>query len=196
MQAAAPERDDIVLLRDQSWDDWLRLVQARGDRSVPQLAYLDGTIELMAPSRHHERLKSFIGRLLETWALEVGVELVPLGSWTLHAPAGLAGAEPDECYQVGTIERDRPDLAIEVVWTHRRLDKLEIYRRLGVGEVWVWDRGALQVHVLQDSAYVPSPRSRMFPALDLALLGSLLDRPTLGAAQRALLAALRGRETS
>jgi Uma2 family endonuclease len=188
--------DGIVVLRDLGWSDWRRHLEVRGDGAGPRMAYLDGAIEFMSPSRDHERLASFIGTLIETWALEVGVDIVPLGSWTLEDEGEESGAEPDECYQIGPVGKDRPDLAIEVIWTSGRLSKLEIYRRLGVGEVWVWRRGALRVFVLRDGAYVEIDRSEVFPTLDLQLLLSLLDRPTVTQAQRELLAALRARASS
>lgn len=183
--------DSIVILRDLAWKDWRRLQQVKGDSSNPRVAYLDGVLEFMAPSRDHERIKSFLGHLVTTWAFEVGVDVVPLGSWTLQDGRRRAGAEPDECFQVGPVEKDRPDLAIEVIWTSGRMGKLEIYRRLGVGEVWTWRRGALRVHILRDGAYVEVERSVVFPTLDLQLILSLLDRPTLGQAQRELIAQLR-----
>ena len=145
----------------------------------------------MSPSRHHERLEGFLATLVETWALETGVRLVSLGSWTLERQTDEAGAEPDECYQVGDEEKPRPDLAIEVVWTSGGLSKLSIYERLGVPEVWTWRRGALHVHVLRDEGYVEVERSEVFPDLDLQLLLSLLGEPTLYDAQTKLLAALR-----
>jgi len=37
----------------------------------------------------------------------------------------------------------------EVVWTSGGIDKLEIYRRLGVGEVWRWKDSRIEIHVLQ-----------------------------------------------
>ena len=85
------------------------------------------------PSRDHERIKSFLGCLLEAYALEAGIDLSPSGAWTLkHAPRK-AGAEPDECYIVGPDQdKDAPDLVIEVAWTSGGIDKLEIYRRRGV----------------------------------------------------------------
>jgi len=43
--------------------------------------------------------------------------------------------EPDECYLVGDQDKSAPDLAIEVIGTSGGIDKLEIYRRLDVGEV-------------------------------------------------------------
>jgi Uma2 family endonuclease len=56
----------------------------------------------------------------------------------------------DECYIVGPDQnKEVPDLALEVVWTSGGLDKLEIYRRLGVGEVWIWKDGRITVHALR-----------------------------------------------
>lgn len=185
-----PRDDHIVVLRGMTWADWRRLQEARGDRSAPRLAYLDGVLQIMAPSRHHERIKSFLAGLFETWALHQKVRLVPLGSWTLENEGDQAGAEPDECYQLGAEEKDRPDLAIEVVWTSGGLSKLRIYERLGVPEVWTWRRGALHVHVLRESGYEEVDRSELFPAVDLQLLLSLLGEDTLYDAQRKLLDAL------
>jgi Uma2 family endonuclease len=192
-----PRDDHIVVLRGLRWADWRRLVEARGDQAGPRLAYLDRVLQIMSPSRHHERIKSYLGTLLETWALEVGVDVVPLGAWTLEAEPDEAGLEPDECYQIGEVEKDRPDLAIEVVWTSGGLSKLEIYRRLRVPEVWTWRRGALHVHALRDAdgepTYEEIEASEPFAGFDLQLALSLLDRPTVTQAQRELLAELRRR---
>lgn len=190
-----PREDKIVVLRGFEWSDWERMIAVRGDRSVPKLAFLDGALEIMSPSRHHERIKSYLGTLVETWALEVGIDVVPLGAWTLEVAPKAAALEPDECYQLGPVEKERPDLAIEVVWTSGGVSKLEIYRRLGVREVWTWRRGALHVHVLRGDAYVEVGASEVFPALDLQLVLSLLDRPTVTQAQRELLAELRRRHS-
>ncbi len=43
--------------------------------------------------------------------------------------------------------REAPDLAIEVIWTSGGIDKLESYRGLGVGEVWFWREGRMEVFV-------------------------------------------------
>jgi Uma2 family endonuclease len=187
----APCEDHWVVLRGMTWADWRRHQEARGDRSAPRLAYLDGVLQIMSPSRDHERIKSYLGRLVETWALSKGIRLVPLGSWTLEAEGQEAGAEPNECYQIGPEEKPKPDLAIEVVWTSGGLSKLQIYQRLRVPEVWTWRKGTLSVHVLRDGAFVAVPRSEVFPELDLQLILSLLDQPTLYDAQQALLHALR-----
>ena len=163
-----------------AWSGYEAQLALRGDAPVPRVAYLDGAMELMSPSRDRERIKSYIGRLIETFAMERGLVLSPYGAWTLGRAPRAAGLEPDECYIVGSDQRsERPDLAIEVVWTHGGLDKLEIYRRLAVPEVWVWRDGAIRIHVLSDGRYEPSAQSSQLPGIDVSELCSLLDQPTV-----------------
>ena len=50
------------------------------------------------------------------------------------------------------------------------VDTLEIYRRLGVGEVWIWQNNQLQVYCWQDDSYQQQPASKLLPDLDLTLL--------------------------
>src|SRR5947207_16018976 len=111
------DADHIVALHEVSWDDYERLLEMRGDHSVPRISYLEGEVEIMSPSEDHETIKSYIGRLLELWCLDRGMELKPVGSWTLKRKEKLRGVEPDECYVFGREKRDAPQLAIEVEWT-------------------------------------------------------------------------------
>lgn len=188
-----PHEDHFVVLRDVTWADYQRIMEIRGDRSAPRLAYADGRLEIMSPSQEHESLKSLIGCLVEVYCLEAGIEFRTLGSWTLADQALEHGVEPDECYVFGPARAAaRPDLAIEVVWTSGGLGKLDIYRVLGVREVWFWRRGVITPHVLRDSDYVATAASEVLPALDLVQLASFLDRPTTSAAMRAYRDALRG----
>ena len=123
----APVDDHIVVLRGATWSDWKRVLEMRGDHSAPRLAYSKGALQLMSPSRQHEALKSMIGRLVEVWCLERGVEFNVFGSWTLENKRARRGVEPDECYVFGDAPNPRrPDLAIEVIWTSGGLDKQEI----------------------------------------------------------------------
>jgi Uma2 family endonuclease len=183
--------DQRVVVAGASWALYEAHLAQRGDKSVPRLAYLRGTLELMSPSRDHERITSWIGRLIEVYAEERDIRLAPYRSWTLKQ-AEQAGVEPDECYVFGGDDatRDRPDLAIEIVWTHGGLDKLELYRTLGVAEVWFWIDDRIEIHVLRDGHYARAERSRWLPDLDPALLCALIDRPFTDA-KRELRAALR-----
>ena len=189
----APREDHIVVLRAATWADYQRMQEVRGDRSAPRLAFLQGVLQIMSPSRDHESLKSFIGCLVEVWCLERGVEFSTYGSWTIEDKEAERGVEPDECYVFGRVaEPTRPDLAIEVVWTSGGIDKLEVYRGLGVREVWIWRRGTLTAHVLREHGYEVCAGSEALPGIDLAQLASYLDRATTSEAMRAYRDALRG----
>jgi Uma2 family endonuclease len=180
-----PVEDKIVHLHGATWADYQRLLELRGDHSAPRISYLEGELEIMSPSRSHEAIKSLIGQLVEVWCLERGVEFNAYGSWTLEKKEEQRGAEPDECYVFGEVsEPQRPDLAIEVVWTSGGLDKLEIYRKLAVREVWYWRRGRISVHLLRGGAYEEAPASEVLPGIDLVELASFLDRPTASRAIR------------
>lgn len=189
-----PTADDRIVLYNVPWSHFEIQLAMRGDASAPRMAYLDGVLELMSPSKGHERTKSYLGCLVEVFALERDLVLSPYGAWTLKGAPELAGAEPDECYIAGPDQdKDRPDLVIEVIWTSGSIDKLEIYRRLKVGEVWFWKDGALSVHVLSAGRYHTAERSALFPALDLELLCKFLDRRSATEAMRDFRSALRAR---
>jgi Uma2 family endonuclease len=192
----APSDDHIVRL-DATWSDYQRFLELRGERRAPRLAYLDGVVELMSPSQQHEAIKSVIGRLVETWCLERGIEFRAVGSWTLENKEAARGVEPDECYVFGEGEMPtRPDLAIEVIWTSGGLDKREIYRLLGVRELWFWRRGRITAYALRGEVYEELAGSEVLPGIDLAELASLLDRPTTSQAIREYRALLARRSTS
>jgi Uma2 family endonuclease len=167
------------------------MMEVLGDAAVPRLAYLDGELQIMTPSRAHEAIRSRIGRLVEVWCLENGIEFSPYGSWTLEKKEAECGLEPDGCYVFGQVaEPERPDLAIEVVWTAGGLKKLDIYASLGVPEVWFWRRGRITVHLLEGGAYHEAPSSGALPGIELAQLVSFLDRPTASQGMREYRAAL------
>lgn len=188
-----PTGDQIVHLDGVTWEDFERLLAIRGDRPVPRFAYLNGVLELMSPSKEHESIKSLIGRLVEVYCEAVRIEFAVYGSWTIKDQQQERGAEPDECYVFGTEDRDRPDLAIEVEWTSGRIEKLEVYRKLGISEVWFWRRGRIQAHALRGDDYEAITVSEVLPQLDLELLASFLDRPRTSLAMREFRAALESK---
>ena len=185
-----PTADHRVVLAGVSWEHYEVELIMRGEKSTPRIAYLEGAMELTSPSREHERITSYLGRLIEVYAELHDIELSPYRSWTLKS-GRRAGGEPDECYIVGADQtKARPDLVIEVIWTSGGIDKLEIYQQLGIAEVWFWIDGKLDVHALRDGRYERVATSRWLPGLDLALLCSFLDRRSVHVAKRDFRAAL------
>ncbi len=182
--------DQHVVMHDVSWESYEALLALRGANRRPRMTYFDGAVELMTTSEHHERIRFLLGRLLERYAIALGLNLVAYGQTTYKEQQRSVGLEADECYVVGEPRGDRPDLALEVVWTSGALDKLEVYAALGVPEVWIWRRGELRVHVLGRRGYEEREQSAVLPAVDLSLIASFLDRPgsteTVAAFERAL----------
>jgi hypothetical protein len=96
--------------------------------------------------------------------------------WLLDARerAGRTGCRADECYTVGRLasgDEDRPDLAVEVIWISGGINKL-VYRKLGVDEVWFYERGSLRFFKLRADAgeerYEEIPTSELLPQLPRA----------------------------
>jgi Uma2 family endonuclease len=189
--ATEHDPDGIVWLHGISWSDYLHVLRMRGDHSAPRITYLEGELEIMSPSRSHEAIKSLIGLLVEAYCTEHDVDFTPYGAWTLKKKPKKRGAEADECYVFGDVsDPKRPDLAIEVVWTSGRIDKLEVYRKLGVREVWYWREGKLQAYVLRGERYHPIHGSRVLPGIDLEELAGFVDRRPASRAVRAYRAAM------
>jgi Uma2 family endonuclease len=191
------DEDQHVVLRAMSWQDFEALLAIRGERSGVRMYYLDGEIEIVSPTKIHEGRKTTLARLLETWAMESDIALNGFGSWTLKNELREAGAEPDECYIVGdSIDRAVPDLAIEVEWSRATgLSKAEIYRRLGVRELWTLKSDEhLIIRVLENDTWVEHPRSKLLPMLDMSWLLSFLNIEPQSKAARALRDSLRDKQ--
>ena len=92
-----------MCLHDIAWEDYETLLAIRGERAGLRITFLKGELELMSPSVTHEGWKIRLGRLLEAWAEDRGVELEGFGSWTVKSQAVERGAEPDECYLIGPL---------------------------------------------------------------------------------------------
>jgi Uma2 family endonuclease len=165
-------RDHIVVLHQIPWEQYVALNDARGEGSHPRFAYLDGELEIMTTSERHELVKTMIARLVEAFAEEMKVSLNGYGNTTWRKKAKRAGIEPDECYVIGRL-RKVPDLAIEVVHTSGGIDKLELYRRLGIAEVWFWINGRIYVYRL-DRKYKEVPASVVLPSIDLDAIARII----------------------
>jgi Uma2 family endonuclease len=193
-----PRTMDHFVYLHVDWQGYKQLLAMRGESSVPRITYLEGLAELMSPSRYHEIDKTRFARLLETWSEIAGVPLEGYGSWTLEDEEADRGAEADECYTVRRVaksDEDRPDIAIEVVWTSGGIDKLDVYRKLGVREVWFYERGKLRFFALRheaDDVYREISRSELLPELPTDVLLACMQEPDQTSAVRALRTALAG----
>lgn len=168
IEAVDPEERRII--SGVSWEQYEAVLSELGDRPLFRVTYLDGVIEFLASSRRHERNKSTIGSLLEAYFQETRTEYFPLGSTTFRKEEKQAGSEPDESDCVRT-EKEFPDLAIEVVVSSGGVEKLEVYQRLGVGEVWFFKKNnQFDIYRLKGNSYEKIETSQLLPDLDLTML--------------------------
>jgi hypothetical protein len=63
-----PTADQFVALRG-TWATYEALLAARGERSRPRIAYLDGVVQLMTTSQDHELIKFAMGHLVAEYCL-------------------------------------------------------------------------------------------------------------------------------
>lgn len=184
-----PGEERRVLLSMVPWSTYVVLRDSL-DSSGVRMTYLQGQLEIMSPSREHEVDKKQIARLLELFCLERDIPLFGYGSTTFRREERERGLEPDECYCRGA-DRDIPDIAIEIIVTHGSIDKLEVYRGLGVREVWTFEAGRFRVLALNDDRYELIATSAVLPEVDLARIAHFATQPDQHLALRAFRDELR-----
>src|SRR5688572_29367395 len=132
-----------LIVPDVSWAEYEQLLAELGEGYSVRVTYDDGRLEVVTPSRQHEKSKDFILRLAHVLAEEFGLSLESFGSTTFKQEVLKQGAEPDTCFYVQraaeVIGKDDvdpaiypPDVVVEVDVSHSSVRKLKFYARLGV----------------------------------------------------------------
>lgn len=166
LETRVPERS--IVRSSVTWLQFETIEAAFENVPGVKCTYLDGTLEIITLSPEHEETKRTIGLLLEAYMREKGIRFYGKGGPTLGSEEQGARKEPDESYNLGT-KKSIPDLAIEVIFTSGGIDKLALYKRLGVPEVWFWEDGQIKIYYLQ-TEYEPVKRSQLLPELDIDVL--------------------------
>jgi Uma2 family endonuclease len=200
-----PEGATLVFT-DWTWEQYEELLEALdGDPRGVRISYDAGRLEIVSPSRRHERISRLILLLVHQFCGDRGLALEPYGAATWRRKAVRKGAEPDECFYVGAtasaiigkpdIDLDvdpPPDLAVEIDIAHGSIRKLALYAALGVSEVWRYADGAVAFYRLERGQYEAIMESGQLPGLTPEMV---LDMVTQGlrVGQAAALAAFRKR---
>jgi Uma2 family endonuclease len=188
--SATVEGDQCVTLRGLDWKGYLTMLRLRGERPVPRMIYLDGELSLVSPSYFHECLAERLGLLVMVIVEELRIPCKMAGSTTFRRKAKRGGVEGDKTFYLANIDRilgkddinlridPPPDLAVEAVHTHDASAAVEVYRRLGVPEVWVCDGDELSIFVRQGNGrYAGSESSAAFPFLKAGEIFDWATRP-------------------
>lgn len=168
-------KTNSLVLNNISWDKFKQIEATFKDIEAVRFIYLDETLEItMNLSREHEQVKSLIAALLEAYMREKKIRFYMWGSATIGDKTITGQKEPDESYNIHS-KKDVPDLVIEVIFTSGDLKILEIYRRIGVSEVWFWKDGLLTVYYLQDNQYIRVSTSKLLSDLNLKVLSEYIN---------------------
>lgn len=151
-----------------SWSQLQAIETAFENVAGVRFTYLDKTLEIRTNSPEHEDAKSTISLLIEAYMREKGIRFYRRGGPTLGSEEQNAKKEPDESYNLET-KKSIPELVIEVIFTSGGINKLELYKRIGVPEVWFWEDGLLKLYRWRQN-YEQIERSELLPDLDIALL--------------------------
>jgi Uma2 family endonuclease len=177
-----------VLLHGIPWETYRALRDLPQSRNV-RMTYDRGELEMMSPSKRHERYAHLIGRFIEAWTEELHIEIESCRSVTFRREDLERGFEPDNCYYIQNeplvwqkLELDLsvdppPDLAIEVDLSGEAMKKMPLCAAFGVPEAWRYDGRTLQVFALgPDGTYQARYSSASLPRLPVLEIQRLLAR--------------------
>ena len=180
--------DQCVEWHDLDWKGYVTMLRLRGERHSPRMIYLDGSLYLVTTSFPHERLAERLGLFVMVIVEELDIPCVPAGQTTFRRRKKRGGVEGDKTFYLANEARVRgkdkidlrmdppPDLAIEAVHTHAATAAVEVYRRLGVPEVWICDDKRFRILVRQaNGRYAEAGASAAFPFLSAAEIVDWVD---------------------
>ncbi len=179
------ESEERYLITEITWLGYETLLKKLEDKPGYRVTYLDGVLEIVSPSLRHESIKKRIGDLLLIYFLETDTEYYPKGSTTFRKEEKKGGTEADESYCIG-VDKEFPDIAIEVIITSGSINCLAVYNQLGVKEVWFWQNESFSIYhlreenptkLIQTYGYELIQSSEILAFLDINLLTECVNHP-------------------
>lgn len=163
-----------VVFNHLSWLSYQQILQAIGENNRAHLFYDRGTLEITMPLEEHEFYRELIGRFIYFLVSELGLKIKSMGSTTLAREDLERGAEPDNAYyiqnqakvlgkRINLTEDPPPDLVVELDITHTDINKLALYARLGVPELWRFNGQIWRIYRLENGVYQEEEFSATFP---------------------------------
>ena len=174
-----------VRLSNVPWDVYQTLRNEAENRHV-RMTYDRGLLEMMSPSKRHERVAYLVSRLIDAWTEERGLGVQACRTTTFQRQDLERALEPDNCYYIEhephVRDRDHldltadppPDLIIEVDVSSSSLVRLPSFAALGVPEVWRWREEGIEVYRLASASYQLSDGSEMLAGFPIEQAAELL----------------------
>lgn len=166
------QKDQILILTDASWEDYQTLDSSEDSHCL--ISYLNHEIVIMSPGRNHERIAEIIGILIEAYCEKVNLRYFPFGSTRLQVE-NREGKEPDTAYAFA-VDKNQPDLAVEVNFTIGSINDLTKYKYLQIKEVWLWHNQELKFYLLKNNSYEKITESIFLKGLKSSDFTSYVNR--------------------
>lgn len=189
-EALKSPHEQRVLLENVGWQTYEQLLQEREERRTPRFFYDRGVLEIVSPSTEHEAVADVVASLVKELAVVLGIDVFGAGSTTFRREDLGRGFEPDQSFyflekagllrgkkNIDLSEDPPPDLVVEVDLTSPSLNKLPIYARLGIPEVWRYAGGRPEILVLSTDSvgYHAAAESPSLPSLTSEVLARFLE---------------------
>jgi Uma2 family endonuclease len=166
-----------VRIPNVPWEMYEELLDVFAEKPIIRMAYDNEELEIMVPSLDHDFSDRILAAFIPILTEECGLPLRPGGSTTLKLKKSLKGIEGDDIFWIANAAKlagvkdlnltihPPPDLALEVDVSRSSMNRLKIYAKLGVPEVWRLDGDELTFYVLTGKKYQAVARSQTFPIL-------------------------------
>ena len=151
--------DRITTITNTTWAEYISL-----DLPSKRVSFRNGVITIVSPGRNHELIGDYIRAIIWTYCRKNNLALFSYNQTTLKEE-GKEGKEPDVAYCF-EIDKDKPDLAVEINLTSGSIDDLTKYQYLKITEVWLWENNKIRFFVYRDSRYLELTTSNSLPNLN------------------------------
>ena len=175
-----------VLRFPGTWQDYQKLCQQLGDRTLPRIKYRPGEILIMSPLPRHGREANVIADIVKVLLDHLDRDYEAFTPITMDLPEE-RGIEPDYCFYIdnwaAVAGKDRinwgvdpsPDLVIEIDVTS--YTDINDYLPYKVPEVWLFKKGQLLIYILEGQNYKLQTNSCNFPDSDVSkILNETLEK--------------------
>jgi Uma2 family endonuclease len=164
-----------LVLTGITWEKFEQIETTFEDIEGIRFIYLDGDLEIIINlGQEHEYYRSTITLLLDAYLRAKDIRFYKMGSATLGNKNITGRKEPDDAYAIHS-KKDIPDLIVEVIFTSGNIKILEIYKRIAIPEVWVWEDGLLKIYTLKNDEYNQVNQSQLLPDLDIQMLTQYIN---------------------
>ncbi|MGD1716076.1 Uma2 family endonuclease [Dapis sp. BLCC M172] len=151
--------DRISTITNTTWAEYISL-----DLPSKRVSFRNGVITIFSPGRNHELIGDYIRAIIWAYCRNLNIPVFTFNQTTLKEE-GKEGKEPDVAYCF-EIDKDKPDLAVEINLTSGSIDDLTKYQYLKIPEVWLWENNKIIFFVYRDSGYLELTISNSLPNLN------------------------------